>query len=142
MKSIRNFAYAALLAVSALSLSPSTASAQSEGGTFTLAHDVRWQNVIVPAGEYRFSLQPSGPSQLLRLTRMTGAPASFMLLVTDMEETTGTEKARLTINSAAGTRYVSAMDLPEFQIVLHFAPPAGAGKEVAMVRTSAAASAR
>ena len=61
MKSIRKFAYAAVLTLSALNFAPSLASAQDEGGKFTLPHEVLWQNAVVPAGEYRFSLQPMGP---------------------------------------------------------------------------------
>src|ERR1022692_4564241 len=56
MKSIRKFVYAAVLVFSALNFAPSLASAQDEGGTFRLPHEVSWQNVMVPAGDYRFSL--------------------------------------------------------------------------------------
>ena len=54
MKSIRKFVYAAVLILSALNFSPSLASAQDAAGTFTLTHEVRWQNAMVPAGKYRF----------------------------------------------------------------------------------------
>ena len=80
MKSIRQLAYAAVLIVSALNFAPSLASAQDEGGSFTLAHEVHWQNSVVPAGDYRFTLQPKGPLEMLTLTKITGRPASFMLI--------------------------------------------------------------
>ena len=70
---IRKFAYAALLAVTSLSFVPSPASAQENArGTFTLTHDVRWQNAMVPAGEYRFSLDADGPASMLVLTKLSG----------------------------------------------------------------------
>lgn len=46
MKSIRKLAYAAVLTVSALNFAPSLASAQDEGGRFTLAHNVHWLSLI------------------------------------------------------------------------------------------------
>ncbi|MFZ0320502.1 MAG: hypothetical protein WAL56_15375 [Candidatus Sulfotelmatobacter sp.] len=140
MKSIRNFAYAAVLTFSALNFAPSLASAQGEGGSFTLPHQVTWQNALVPAGEYRFSLQPMGPSEMLTLTKSTGKPASFMLYAKDIDVDAGSETARLVIQkSKSGTSYVSAMDLPQFEVTLHFAAPANSGKEVAEMRTASAA---
>jgi hypothetical protein len=48
MKSIRRFVYAAALMLSALNFTPTLASAQDATGTFTLTHEVRWQNAIGP----------------------------------------------------------------------------------------------
>jgi hypothetical protein len=136
-KSIRSLAYAAVLTLSALSFSPSLASAQDEGGSFKLAHEVHWQNVVVPAGTYRFTLQPVGPSTMLRLTRLTGTPASFMIMVNDREEdSNGSNQSLLVIDSKSGISYVSSMALPEFEIKLHFAPPATTGKAVALLHTA------
>jgi hypothetical protein len=140
MKSIRKFAYAAVLTLSALNFAPTLASAQDEGGTFTLPHEVRWQNVVVPAGEYRFTLQSMGPSEMLTLVKMTGKPASFMLFASETEDKSGSETGRLVIESKFGKSYVSAMDLPQFEVTLHFAAPADSGKEVAEMRTASAAS--
>lgn len=135
--SIRNFAYAAVLALSALSFSPGTASAQDEGGSFSLTHEVLWQNAVVPAGEYRFTLQPAGPSMMLKLTKLNGSPASFMLMVNDREEdANASNQSVLVINSKAGLSYVSSMTLPYLELKLHFAPPATTGKRVALLHTA------
>ena len=138
MKSIRQLAYAAVLTLSALNLAPSLASAQDEGGRFTLAHDVRWQNVVVPAGDYRFALQSMGPSEMLTLTKITGRSASFMLLAKVTEAAPGSEASRLVIQSKFGESYVSAMDLPQFAVTLHFAAPANSGKVMAELHTVSA----
>jgi len=140
MKSIRKFAYAAVLTLSALNFTPSLAFAQDEGGKFTLPHEVRWQNVVVPAGDYRFSLQPMGPSEMLTITKVSGKPASFMLYARDIDTNTDSETPRLVIESKFGKSYVSAMDLPQFEVTLHFAAPANSGKEMAEMRTPSAAS--
>jgi hypothetical protein len=94
MKSIRKFAYAAVLILSALNFTPSLAFGQDEGGTFKLPHEVHWQNVEVPAGDYRFSLQSMGPSGKLTLIKITGKPASFMSFANETETLTGFEAAR------------------------------------------------
>lgn len=140
MKSIRKFVYAAVLVLSALSFTPSPASAQDEGGTFTLPHDVHWGDAVVPAGEYRFSLQPMGPSEILTLTKTAGKPASFMLFAKNTDLTADSETARIVIESRSGKSYVSAMHLPQFEVTLHFAVPANSGKEVAELRGDLAAS--
>lgn len=140
MKLTCKFAYAAVLTLSALNFAPSLASAQDEGGKFTLPHEVQWQNVVVPAGDYRFSLQPMGPSEMLTLTKISGKPASFMLYARDIAAEADSETARLVIESKFGKSYVSAMDLPQFEVTLHFAAPANSGKEVAEIRTASAAS--
>jgi hypothetical protein len=139
MKSIRKFAYAAVLTLSALNFAPSLASAQDDGGRFTLTHEVRWQNAVVPAGAYQFTLQPVGPLEMLRLRKLSGTPASFMLLVNDTEASSS-DTARLVIESASGQSYVSAMNLPQLEMTLHFAAPRNSGKELAEMHTASAAS--
>jgi len=140
MKSIRKFAYAAALTLSALNFAPNLASAQDEGGTFTMPHQVHWQNAIVPAGDYKFTLQSMGPSEMLKLRKISGAPASFMLLVNDTTAAHDSAPAGLTINSKLGESYVSAMNLPLFEVTLHFAAPANPAKEMAEMHPLAAAS--
>jgi hypothetical protein len=143
MQSIHKFAYAAVLALSALNLAPSLASAQDQGGSFTLPHKVHWQNAIVPAGDYKFTLQPMGPSEMLTLRKISGAPAAFMLLVNDTAAAHDSAPARLIINSRQGRSYVSAMNLPMFEVTLHFAAPTNPAKEMAeMHPLSAESSAR
>jgi hypothetical protein len=131
MKSIRKYTYAVVLTLSALNFAPNLASAQDEVGSFTLPHEVLWQNAEVPAGDYRFTLQAMGPTEMLTLTKISGAPASFMLMVND------TETARLVIHSKSGSSYVSSMTLPLFEITLHFAAPKNYDKEIAQAHTSA-----
>jgi len=144
MKSIRKFAYAAVLTLSGLNFAPSLAFAQDEGGTFKLPQKVHWQNAEVPAGDYRFSLQSMGPSGMLTLIKTTGKPASFMLFAneTETETLTSFEAARLLIQSKFGKSYVSAMDLPQFEVTLHFAAPANSVKEVAEMHNASLSRAR
>jgi hypothetical protein len=123
MTSIRRFAYAAALTLSALSFAPSLASAQEAHGRFTLAHEVHWQNALVPAGEYEFSFKLSGPSELLFVRRFTGSGPGFMMLVNDTGEAKPSDLNQLVLVSREGKSFVSAMDLPEAGVTLHFVVP-------------------
>jgi hypothetical protein len=137
MKSIRRFAYAAVLTLSALNFAPTLASAQEAAGSFTLTHAVHWQNAIVPAGEYRFTIGGSGPAEMLTLHKMSGSAATFMLLVTDVGASQPSDMSQLVVVSRAGGRFVSTMQLPEFGVTLRFAVPVEA-REVAQTVATAA----
>jgi len=123
MKSIRRFAYATVLTLSALNFTPSLASAQDAAGTFTLTHEVHWQNAVVPAGKYRFTMGANGPSELLTLTKITGTGAGFLLMVTDTEASQPSDLSRLVVVSRPNGSFVSTMQLPEFGMTLHFSVP-------------------
>jgi hypothetical protein len=132
MKSIRRFACAVVLTLTTLNFAPSLASAQEPArGRFTLTHEVHWQNAVVPAGEYRFSFEPSAGAGLLTLQKLTGT-GGFMLLVHDTEDAKPTDLSRLVLESTPDGSYVSAMQLPEFGMTLHFwVQPHAAAKQMA-----------
>jgi hypothetical protein len=136
MKAIRRFVYAAVLTLSALNFAPSLASAQEAVGTFTLTHDVHWQNAIVPAGKYRFTVGSIGPSEMLTLHKVGGSGASFMLLAIDAETSQSSDLSQLVVVSRANGSFVSTMQLPEFGMSLRFAVPAGTREVAQTVATS------
>jgi hypothetical protein len=142
MKSIRKFAYAAVLTLSALSFAPSLASAQDAAGTFTLTHEVHWQNAVVPAGKYRFILGSSGAAEMLTLRKLSGSEAGFMLLVTNEEACEPSELSQLVVVARSSGSFVSAMQLPEFGMTLHFAVPAETREVAQSVATTTASAAR
>ena len=123
MKSIRNFAYASLLTLSALNFVPSLASAQNASGKFKLPHDVRWQNAAIPAGDYKFTVETKGATELLTLSKISGASAGYMLLVTDTNTSNHLADSRLVLVSRAGKSFVRDMELPELGMTMHFAVP-------------------
>jgi hypothetical protein len=124
MNSIRRSIYTVVLTLSALNFSPSPAAGQDAAGTFTLTKKVRWQNAVVPAGKYHFTAATSGPSEMLTLRNVDGSGAGFMLLVSDAENSGPSDLSQLVVVSRPGGSYVSAMQLPEFGLTLHFAVPA------------------
>ena len=142
MSSIRRFVYAAVLAASALSLTPSLASAQDAAGTFTLIHEVHWQNAVVPAGKYRFTMGTQGPSELLMVRDVSGHGTGFMLLVTDTEVSHPSDVSQLVVVSRPSGTFVSSLQLPEFGMTLHFAVPAETHEVAKTVATTTLSAAR
>jgi hypothetical protein len=136
MTTIRNYMYAAVLVFSALNFAPSPASAQDEGGRFTLPHEVSWQNVEVPAGEYTFTLDPMGPAEVLKLHKISGTPASFILVVNDADSAALSGPASLLIEGNMGETYVNSMKLPQFDLILHFTAPRSSAKVLAQMHAA------
>ncbi|MGA7928499.1 MAG: hypothetical protein WCA20_21210 [Candidatus Sulfotelmatobacter sp.] len=143
MKSIQRFAYAAVLTLSALNLAPSLASAQDAAGTFTLPHEVHWQNAVVPAGKYRFTIASHGPAEMLTLCKIGGSGAGFMMLVVDTEDSKpSSDVSELVMVPRSSGSFVSTMQLPEFGVTLHFAVPAETREVAQTVATSTASATR
>lgn len=143
MTSLKKFLYAGLLACTTLNFVPAIAAQSAAHGKFTLPHDVHWQKALVPAGEYSFSLDDNGPRGVLTLTKMSGPRTGFLLLVNDVGDAKTTDANRLVLESTTSGSYVSAMQLPEFGMTLHFQVPAQvAEKQKAKTTTLAAAAAQ
>ncbi len=123
MKSIRTFAYAALLMFSALAIQPNLAAAEDARGHFTLTHEVFLQKQALPAGEYTFSLKPAGPGEILLVQRLGKSPFSAMVLVGDVEVPKPRGIDRLVLVAKDGQSYISAIELPRFDMVLRFKVP-------------------
>jgi len=141
MKTLRHFGYAAILAATVLNYAPSLASAEEPSrGHFKLLHEVRWENVIVPAGEYAFSYDPDSISPVLTITKTDGPRASFMLMVPAKDESSANDSNALVLESTAGGSYVSALRLPESGVTLHFWVPRAVEKQVAKAESSASTS--
>jgi hypothetical protein len=133
MRSIRKFAYAAVLGLSMFTLQPALAAAEEAHGSFTLTHEVHWQKCVLSPGEYRFSVKTDGPSELLTLRGINGTGTSAMMLVNDVESSKPDEvSSMLTLVSRNGQSFVSTMALPEYDMTLHFTVPTeSAAKEIA-----------
>ena len=123
MRSIGRFVYSVVLALSALTFTPSPASAQEMHGSFTLSHEVRWQKYVVPAGDYRFEVQPKGPSAILLLRKVSGNSAGFLILANNAESSKPSDLDRLVVVARPSGSYVSSMELPEFGETLRFVVP-------------------
>jgi len=125
MKSIRKFALTSLFTVSTLSLFISPASAETARAHFRLTHEVHWQNAILPAGEYSFSMGEEGPSEMLTIHKLSGEWTSYILMVQDVTPSKSADLSRLVLVSRPAGSFVERVELPEFGVTLHFKVPAG-----------------
>ena len=124
MRSIRKFAYAAVLGLSMFTLQPTVAAAEEAHGSFTLTHEVHWQKCVLSPGEYMFSIKTDGPSELLVLRGINGTATNAIMLVNDVESPKPDEvSSMLTLVSRNGQSFVSTMALPEYDMTLHFTVP-------------------
>ena len=124
MRSIRKFAYAAVLGMSMFTLQPTLAAAEEAHGSFTLTHEVHWQKCVLNPGEYVFSIKTEGPSELLVLRGINGTGTNAIMLVNDVESSKPDEVgSMLTLVSRNGQSFVSTMALPEYDMTLHFTVP-------------------
>ena len=123
MRSLRKFAYAAVVTVSMFSIQPTLASAEEARGVFKLSHEVHWLNYVLRPGDYAFSLKTSGLPMLLTLRGLNGTGTNAMLLVSDFEVPKTPESSSLVLVSRDGQSFVSTMQLPDYDIDLHFAVP-------------------
>jgi hypothetical protein len=132
LTAIRKLVYAALLALSAMSLRSNLAAAQEPAhGKFTLIHNVNWGNAVVPAGDYEFSYDPYQTSVVLTLTKLSGTRAGFMLLVTNFEDSKPSDSNQLLLESIGNGSYVSAMQLANCGMTLRFNMPSHPLKQMA-----------
>jgi hypothetical protein len=126
MRLICKFAYAAVLGISMFTLPPTLAAAEDAHGSFTLTHEVHWQECVLSPGDYSFSIKSEGPSELLMLRGINGTGTNAMMLVNDVESPKPDEvSAMLTLVSRNGQSFVSTMVLPEYDMTLHFTVPRG-----------------
>ncbi|HXM12803.1 MAG TPA: hypothetical protein VN946_22825 [Terriglobales bacterium] len=122
MRSIRKFAYAAALTFSIFAVQPTLANAEDARGVFKLSHDVHWQDHLLRAGDYTFTLKTIGqPFLVLRGVDGTGTDA--VVLVRDFETPRLDEGSRLVLVSRNGESFVSTMELPNYDMTLNFNVP-------------------
>ena len=124
MRSIRKFAYAAVLGLSIFTVLPSVAAAEDARGVFTLSHEVHWQNYVIAPGRYVFTLKSSGPQTLLTLQGLNGTGTTAMMMVSDIESRRNSSASKLVLVSREGKSFVSTMELPDYDMSLRFAVPA------------------
>ena len=144
MKWICKFACTGAFILGSFTLMCLPAFSQNARGVFTLNHEVRWQNEIIPAGEYKFSVEMRGSVDTMTLRNASETGSAFMLLVNDADGIAPTvqgafKDGKLILTSQSGHRYVSSMEVPSIGMVLHFSVPAEMNSRESSRSASAAA---
>ena len=123
MRSIRKFAYAAVLGLSIFTIQPTLVAAEDARGVFTLSHEVHWQNVVLGPGDYAFSLKGAGRPMFLMIRGIHGTDTDAMLLVSEVRPAKSTGSSKLTLVPRGGQSFVSSMELSDYEMALNFVVP-------------------
>jgi hypothetical protein len=122
MKSFQNRILAvAGLGLFAICANAGQAAAQSRvQGSFTLSHEVRWQNANLPAGDYTFSL-----SSTARMTPMIvrGPKGAVFELASVISERNTNQPSVLILEERGGTSFVREMYLASIGMQLDYNVP-------------------
>jgi hypothetical protein len=124
----RIFAIVAI-AVIGVCASPKPAAAQDAfKGQFTLAEQVRWNDTLLPAGEYTFVLKSnSSPAQIL-----IHGPKGYMFMTTSAKsERVENRASSLTVEHRGGSRFVSELYLADLGVELRYSAPKLPNNEIA-----------
>ncbi|HXY52921.1 MAG TPA: hypothetical protein VEI01_25975 [Terriglobales bacterium] len=106
-----------------VSLFPALSLAQDARGQFTLTTEVHWGSVILPAGDYRYSLQNHSGFSTLTVWSRAGAP-SFLMAPNSISSIAAGQTDRLTLTRRRAEWFVESLVLLEAEIAGHFRAPA------------------
>jgi hypothetical protein len=124
MKSIRRFSLCklALLAIAAMGASAIPLHAQATSGKFSLTHKVRWSSVVLPAGDYTFSVDAQNSPTRVVVRQGDGSTVGmFMPQSIAGDDLVG--PSSLILRDENGESVVSTLRLKSVGVALHFASP-------------------
>ena len=122
MKSLRN-RILTVVAVGLLSIGFGASASQAQAiykGSFTLNHDVRWQNATMPAGDYTFTVQSSTRSKPVLVTGPNGTVFQMPLVTA---ETKIADQSKLILEWRGDNLCVREMELGEIGLNIRYTVP-------------------
>ena len=129
MKSLRLLAIAAfVLAAVCASATPASAQAVVKG-SFTLTHEVRWQNATLPAGDYTFEMKSlAAPSTII-----VKGPDGYQFIAANVADENAGEQSMLIVENRGSGSAISELRLAAIGRSLRYSVPK-APKEVDLAR--------
>jgi hypothetical protein len=122
MKSLRN-RILTLAAVGLMAIGFGASASQAQAiykGSFTLNHDVRWQNATMPAGDYTFTVQSSTRSKPVLVTGPNGTVFQMPLVTA---ETKIADQSKLILEWRGDNLCVREMELGEIGLNIRYTVP-------------------
>src|SRR5579864_8825476 len=120
MKSLRNRVLViAALALAAVCASAIPASAQAYKGSFTLAHEVRWQKAQLPASDYTFEIR----SLSMPATMIVKGPDGSQFVTAVVVDQKASDRSMLIVENRGSSSAISELRLAEAGVSLHYARP-------------------
>jgi hypothetical protein len=101
-------------------------------GAFTLAHPTQWNNTMLPAGDYTFSVTRG--LEGTNVLSVQGAKQAFTIVFSSQSACETCKKTALNVAVQADNRVVTSLDLPGFHLNFNNRQSASERKEE-LVRT-------
>jgi hypothetical protein len=90
-------------------------------GSFTLPHELHWQNAVLPAGHYTFTMESVAfPSKIV----IRGENKSAIVMVMGISDGATDQPSSLLIERRGGERYVRELYLAEVNLHFRYFVPA------------------
>ncbi len=124
MKSIRSFSFFTVLMLLAgiVGIAPKAAHAQVAEGKFSLPSETHWGSMILPAGEYTFSLESTGRPAWLTI-RNSDRVLLGMITPQVLSSAPYTDKSELVLTHKGDEVFVSSLRVGELAIAFNYAMP-------------------
>jgi hypothetical protein len=130
MKSLRNRMLAiTVFALAAVCASATPASAQVVRGSFTIKHEVRWQNATLPPGDYTFEMKSLALPATITVKGAHGS--QFVSAIVANEDASG--QSMLIVENRGGASAIRELHLAAIGRSLRYAVPK-APKEVELAQ--------
>lgn len=107
-------------------VSRTAAQSSSARGSFTLPFEVRWQGVVLPAGDYTFSLKSAASPAMVTVQ---GSNGRGFILATEVDDKRTNQQSSLTIEGRGSTRFVREMYLADLGLRIHYSIPKNSKNE-------------
>jgi hypothetical protein len=124
MKSIQRFSSCKflLLAIAAMGASAIPAHAQATSGKFSLTHKVRWSSVMLPAGDYTFSVDAQNSPTRVVIRQPDGSTVG-MFMPQSIADDDFVGSSSLVLRDENGESVVRTLRLKSVGVALNFAAP-------------------
>jgi hypothetical protein len=106
------------------------AAAQEKAGTFTLPYTTRWNNVVIPAGDYSISIY-SENHEISMLRPASGKQSAVFLVPMAHEYSASCANSRLLMSKVGEEWSVRSVCFADTGLTLYFAAPSGSASMVA-----------
>jgi hypothetical protein len=123
MKTHRNrFLAVAVIGLVAIGIFVSRTAAQSSSarGSFTLPYEVNWKGVVLPAGDYTFSLESRA---LPAMVTVRGPNGGAFIMATVLDNRKTDQDSSLTIEERGSTRFVRELYLADLDLHIGYSIP-------------------
>jgi len=116
--------FATSLVFCAITLISACMEAQTAHGTFKLAAETRWNQLALAPGEYEFSVNNDGATNMVTVRSMESG-RSGMIVPVSTAEAALSDRTRLWLSKSDEGTYVHALMLGDCGLVLNYAAPGG-----------------